>query len=79
MEYDVDRPADVDVVGHVAAQQAEAWRVGEVLDVDRRTGDEVVEAEHLIPVAEQVLAQVRTEEAGAAGHNCALDHLLAPS
>jgi hypothetical protein len=41
--------------------------VAAVLDVLQRAGLEVVEAEHAMSLAEQVLAEVRAEEAGAAG------------
>ena len=48
------------------------WRnskavVADVLDVLQRAGLEVVDADHPVPLAEQVLAEVGAEEAGAAG------------
>jgi len=42
--------------------------VADVGDVLQRAGLEVVEADHPVPLAEQVLAEMGTEEAGAAGH-----------
>jgi hypothetical protein len=51
-----------------------------VLDVLQRAGLEVVDAEHAVPLAEQVLAQVGAEKPGSAGHDSgrhpedAIDH-----
>ena len=45
----------------------EALGVADVLDVRERAGLEVVDADHAVPAREQLVAQVRTQEAGAAG------------
>ena len=57
---------------HVVADQLEARVVEQVLDVGARAGEEVVEAHDLVPIGEQALAQMRAEEAGAAGDQNAL-------
>ena len=54
------------------ADQLEAVVVEQVQDVVARAGEEVVDAEHVVPVREQPLAEERAEEAGAAGDKDAL-------
>ena len=46
--------------------------VAQVLDVLQRARVEVVEADDPVALGEQVLAEVRAEEPGAAGHHRAL-------
>jgi hypothetical protein len=58
---------DVERKGHVVAQQLEARMADQVLDVAPRTGEEVVDAQHVVAAFEQLLAQVRAQEAGTAG------------
>ena len=63
----VDVAWDVDVVGDVGPHHPEL-RVGQqVLDVRRRAGEEVVDADDVPAVGEQPLADVRAQEAGAPG------------
>ena len=59
---------DVDVLGDVDVAELEPV-VAEVLDVLERARVEVVEADDPVALAQQVLAQVRAEEPGAAGHD----------
>ena len=63
---EVDVLGDVDVLDDVDVAEVEG-RVADVLDVLQRAGLEVVDADHPVPLAEQVLAEVGAEEAGAAG------------
>ena len=63
----VDVADHVDVVGDVGSDQSESVMAGEVRDVRRRPGREVVERDDLVPLVEQAFAEVRAEEAGAAG------------
>src|SRR5581483_3285991 len=67
-QHPVQRAVDVDVLGHVVTDEAEAGMARQVADVVGRAGDEVVHAEHLRALAEQELAQVGADEAGAARH-----------
>ena len=53
-------------VRHVVVQERERV-VADVLDVGERAGVEIVDADHPVPLREQMLAQVRPEEARAAG------------
>ena len=41
-----------------------------------RAGEEIVDAEHVVPCGQQPLAQMRAEEAGAAGDQDAFDRVL---
>src|SRR5260221_2752444 len=61
-----DLLGDVDVRGDVDVAELERI-VTDVGDVLQRPGLEVVEADHPVPLAKQVLAEVGPEEAGAAG------------
>ena len=63
---EVDVLGDVDVGGDVDVTEVERL-VTDVGDVLQRPGLEVVEADHPVPVAEQPLAEMGPEEAGAAG------------
>ena len=63
---EVDRLVDLQVLGQVVVQEDEVV-VPDVLDVPQRAGDEVVDADHPQAAAEQVLAEVGAEEAGAPG------------
>ena len=42
--------------------------VADVLDVRERAGLEVVDADHAVPAAQQLVAEMGPQEAGAAGH-----------
>jgi len=66
----VEHPVELDDdrLGDVVAEQLEAMVVEQVIDVAALPGEEVVEAQDLVPHAEQTLAQVRADEASAAGH-----------
>jgi hypothetical protein len=48
--------------------EMEPVTVAEVLDVLERAGREVVEDPHLVSLVEEELREVRSDEAGAAGH-----------
>jgi hypothetical protein len=49
------------------AQEAEVGTVAQVRDVVLAPGQEVVHAEDAVPFGEEALAEVRAQEAGAAG------------
>ena len=53
---------------HVVPDELEARVVVQVIDVALGAGEEVVDAEHLVALLEQAVAEVGAEEAGAAGH-----------
>ena len=65
----VGRLLDPEVVDQVVVQEKEVT-VADVLDVLERTGDEVVDTDHAQTLRQQVLAEVRTEEACTAGDDC---------
>ena len=65
---EVDRLRDLDVLRQVVRQEDERV-AAEMLDVGERARLEVVDADHPVAPAEQRLAEVGAEEAGAAGHH----------
>ena len=67
MVDEVDRLLDEVRLDDVDVQELEALGVADVLDVGQRPGLEVVDADHAVAAREQLVAQVRAEEAGAAG------------
>jgi hypothetical protein len=59
VEHCVDRSVDVEhAVGHVVLDQPEAVVAQEMLDVDRASGQEVVDGDHFVAALEQRVAQV---------------------
>ncbi len=58
---------DVERERHVVAHQLEAGVAQQVRDVALAAGEEIVDTEHIVAAADQAIAQVRTEKAGAAG------------
>src|SRR6266545_3389274 len=66
VEDEVHRPLDVDRLRDVVVQEVEA-AVANVLEILERRGLEVVDADHAVALLEEVVAQVRPEEAGTAG------------
>ncbi len=59
---------DIEREGDVVAHRLEMRMADEMRDVVLATGEIVVHAQHVVAVAQQPLAQMRSEEAGAAGH-----------
>ena len=53
---------DVEREGDVVPDQLEARIVEQMQDVVARTGEEVVDAQHVVPVLQQSLAEEGTEE-----------------
>ena len=73
MQHEVDRTVDVDVVGDVVLDEREV-AVGEVRDVGRVAGQQVVDADDLVAAIEQRFGEMRADEAGRAGDDDALFH-----
>ncbi len=67
MVDEVDRLLDEVRLDDVHADVQEALGVADVLDVRERARLEVVDADHAVAAREQLVAQVRSEEAGTAG------------
>src|SRR5437588_10824823 len=67
MEHVGDRPRHFEGHRHVVLQELEVGTLHQVGDVVPVAGQQVVDAYHLVPLAQQTLAQVRAEETGAAG------------
>ena len=59
---------DVEREGDVVAHRLEVRIAEQVRDVVLAPGEVVVDAQHVVAVAQQAFAQMRAEEAGAAGH-----------
>ena len=66
MQDEVHWPIDVDVLGHVVADELEV-PVAEVGDVGPVAGQQVVDADDRVAAVEQRFAQVRSNEPGRAG------------
>ena len=62
--------------GHVVAQQFEVRVVQQMSDVVLGAGEEVVDAEHVVAIRKQTLAQMAAEEAGTAGDEDALAEVV---
>ena len=71
MEHVVHAPLDLDRVGDVHVAEVEGL-VADVLDVLQGAGVEVVQADHLVAIRQQALAQVRAQKTGTAGDDRAL-------
>ena len=67
MQDVVDRAGDLDRLRDVVQHELEVGAAREVGDVLALAGDQVVDADDGDPLGEQPLAEVRAEEAGAAG------------
>ena len=66
MEDEIHRLVDPDRLADVVVPELE--RIGaRMRDVLERAGVEIVDADHPVPVLEQVVAEVRAEESGATG------------
>jgi hypothetical protein len=67
MQHVVDQPVHVEWFGNVVDDHPELGIVEQVPDVVRPPGDEVVHAQDGMPLGQEPLAQVRTDEPGPAG------------
>ena len=63
---EVDRPCDLEVLDHVVVEELEPL-VPDVLDVCERARVQVVDAEDAVALLEEVVAEMRAEEAGSSG------------
>jgi hypothetical protein len=61
------------------AQRLESRIAKQVSDVGLAAGEIVVDTQHIVPIAQQTLAQVRSEEPGAACHQHSLYAVAATS
>ena len=59
---------DIEREGYVVAHQLEARLAHQVRDVGPAAGEEVVDAQHLVAVGQEPLAQEAADEPGPAGH-----------
>ena len=66
VEEVVDRPVDVDRLDDVVVEERELVAL-DVRDVLERARLEVVDADHPMPLGQQVVAEMRPEEPGSAG------------
>src|SRR5579863_737859 len=62
MQYEVDVTRNMDIVGHIAADQPELYIWQQVRDVVRHSGEEIVQADDLDAMRQQALAQMGAEE-----------------
>jgi len=66
----VYRPFQLQRMRNVVADEHEAVVRAQVLDIGTAAGNEVVNADNLMPFREKALAKVRTDEAGTSRDNC---------
>ena len=64
----VDRPVDLERLDVVVADELVLRVAFEVGDVLALPGDEVVDADHLVPLSQEQVGEVRAKEPGAAGN-----------
>ena len=69
---------DLDLVriDHVVADELEVRATDEMLDVGFLTREEVVEADHLVALLDQTVAEMGAEKAGTAGDEDPLEHRI---
>jgi len=72
---EVDGLVDLQVLDHVVVAEDELV-VAQVRDVLEGARLEVVHADHAVPLAEQVLAEVGAEKTGSAGHDSGRHHAI---
>ena len=58
---------DIEREGHIVAHQLEVRVIEQMGDVVLDAGEEIVKADDVVTVVQQALAEMRAEEAGAAG------------
>jgi hypothetical protein len=58
---------EVDVLRDVLFDVAEIWVSGQVGDIFHATGNQVVDRDYVMSFVQQAIAQMRSEETGAAG------------
>src|SRR5947209_11399828 len=68
VQHVVDQPLDLERLRDVVSDEAKLRVVAEAVEVAELAGDEVIDANDLVPFGEEALAQVRTDEAAAAGN-----------
>ncbi len=68
---DVIHLAVIEGLVHVLLAEFEASVVAEMFEIVRAAGEEIIHRDHVMAVAEQRFTEMRAEESGAAGHECA--------
>jgi hypothetical protein len=72
---------DIEGEGHVVAHIVEIGPAEQLGEVALRSGEEIVDAQHVMPLRHQPVAQMRSQETGPAGDQYTLDtpvHRVAP-
>ena len=72
-------PNHLNRLRHVVTDQLEAIVAQEMRDMVLAAGEKVIDAEDLMTLAQQALAEVRPQESAAAGYQDALAHPRAPA
>lgn len=67
---------DIERKGHVMAHEFEARIAVEMVDVAPRAGEQIVRAQHLMPLAEQPVDQVRSDEPGSSRYQDAFAAII---
>jgi hypothetical protein len=70
MQHVVDRSVDIDGLGDVVIEKSKRRIVDQVRDVAVTAGQKVIHADHLIAVAQESFAQVRSDEPRSSGDDC---------
>ena len=79
MQHVVDRPVDLDRLGDVVLDERKCGLLEQVGDVPPVAGQQVVDADDLVAVGEEPLAQVRADEPRPAGDHRSRHPLSPPS
>jgi hypothetical protein len=68
VQHSIEWTGDVGVRRDVVSQKREPVMAGEVRNIVRIPGDEVVQPHHMVTVAEEAVGQVRAQESGGTGN-----------
>ena len=71
---DLDKERERDVVAH----ELEIGMVEKMRNIVLAAGEEIIDAQHVAALLEQAVDEVRSEEAGAAGHHHAFTQIIRP-
>ena len=74
VDHRVQRLFDEDVLRHVVVHEAEVVPAVQMLDVVRRSGDQVVHGDHREALAQEPVAQMRAQESRSPGDQDRLFH-----
>src|SRR5271166_4347682 len=69
MEHVLHRAVDLHRLGDVVLQKPEAGVIGQMIDVPPRSRQQIVDADDLMPLGEEALAEMRANKAGSSSND----------